>query len=146
MLIFWAFVIGAVLGYMYANYIRPNRKLRKAIQEAKQVCLSAMEEGNKGVYRTIITDHNKSSELTVEVKELAITQADQVKVEYLNAFYKNPDFRTNKGETLLKEVRELLGDYLPRQDIEWYENKQRDEHYKSKINTLDKLHNQHFGA
>ncbi|WP_439882321.1 hypothetical protein ACSX1A_03970 [Pontibacter sp. MBLB2868] len=146
MLIFWTLVIGAVLGYMYGHYIKPNLRLRKAIKAARETCETALQEGNKGVYRTIITDHNQSSELTVEVQELAVTQAGQVKVAYINAFYKNPDFRNRKGEALLREVRELLGDYLPRNEIEWYENSERREQVKEQIKNLDNLHKQYFGT
>lgn len=146
MLIFWMFVIGAVLGYIIGYHIKPNYRLHKAIKKAKEVCNTALQEGNKGVYRTIITDHNQSSELTVEVRELAITQAGQVKVEYISAYYKNPEFRTRKGEALLREVRELLGDYLPANDVEWYETNERHERIREKLNSLDNLHKNHFGA
>ncbi|AKD04195.1 hypothetical protein POKO110462_11515 [Pontibacter korlensis] len=143
MLIFWTFVIGAVLGYVFGYYIKPNFRLRKAIKAAREACVAVLQEGNKGVYRTVVTDHNQSSELVVEVKELAVTQAGQVKVEYLSAFYKNPEFRTKKGEALLREVRELLGEYLPHSEIEWYdttESHNRTRKHLSQLNTLDKHH------
>jgi hypothetical protein len=73
----------------------------------------------------------------VEVKELAVTKAGQVKVEYLSAFYKNPEFRTRKGEALLKEVQGLLGDYLPLHEIEWYETTERHENIKNFVKTFD---------
>ncbi|MDX5483245.1 MAG: YhcB family protein, partial [Hymenobacteraceae bacterium] len=136
MLIFWTFVIGAVLGYVFGYYIKPNHRLRKAIGTAKEALKAALEEGNKGVYRTVVTDHNQTSELTVEVKELAVTQAGQVKVAYLSAYYKNPEFRTRKGEALLREVRDLLGDYLPLSDIEWYDNSERHAHIKNHLSSL----------
>lgn len=144
MLIFWTLVIGAVLGYVYGFYIRPNQMLRKAVRQARQTTSAVLEEGNKGVYRTIITDHNQTSELVVEVKELALTQAGQVKVEYLSAFYKNPEFRTRKGEALLREVRDLLGDYLPQNEIEWYDNTARHERARQHLHTLSKLQQHHL--
>lgn len=140
MLIFWTLVIGAVLGYVFGHYIKPNYKLRQAIQEVRQTLVDVLEEKNKGVYKTIITDHNQSSELIVEVKELAVTSGGQVKVEYLSANYKNPEFRTKKGEALLREVRDLLGDYLPLHEIEWYENKDRQENTRQHLSNLDNLH------
>jgi spore cortex formation protein SpoVR/YcgB (stage V sporulation) len=111
--------------------------LRNALIEAKEKCRLALEEGHKGVYKTIVTDQNKSSELVVEVKELAITQTGQVKVEYLSAFYKNPEFRTKKGEALLKEVHGLLGEYLPLHEIEWYETTMRHERIKNHLDSLN---------
>ena len=86
MLVFLTFVIAFVLGYFYGHNIRPNNRLREAIREVREKCMAALEEGNKGVYRTIVTDNNKSSELVVEVKELAVTQQGQVKVQ-LSALY-----------------------------------------------------------
>jgi hypothetical protein len=145
MLIFWMFVIGAVLGYVFGHYVKPNRKLHKAINEAKGACAILQEEGNKGVYRTVITDHNQTSELITEIKELAITKAGQVKVEYLSATYKNPEFRTRKGEALLREVRELLGDFLPFEEIEWYERSERNERIRKQLTKLDNLQKQQFG-
>jgi 50S ribosomal subunit-associated GTPase HflX len=71
-----------------------------------------LQDGSKGVYRTIVTNNNQTSELIVEVKELAVTKGGKVKVEFISANYKNPDFRTLIGEELLHEVRNLLGDYL----------------------------------
>lgn len=146
MLFFWTFVIGAALGYIFGHYLKPNRRLRKVIQEARQANMAVLEEGNKGVYRTVVSDHDQTSELVVEVKELAVTKAGQVKVEYLSAFYKNPAFRTKKGEALLREVRELLGDYLPLSDIEWYENAERQINAQQNLKTLDTLHKHQLGA
>ncbi|MFD2247953.1 hypothetical protein [Pontibacter ruber] len=136
MLIFWASVLAAFLGYVYGYYIRPNQRLRQALNDARQKCIAVLEEGNKGVYRTIVTDNNKSSELVVEVKELAVTKNGQVKVQYLSAFYKNPDFRTKKGEALLKEVHGLLGEYLPLSEIEWYETTEQHENIRKYLNSL----------
>jgi hypothetical protein len=140
MLIFWMLVVGAILGYLYGFYVRPNQQLRAALQEAREKCTAALEEGNKGVYKTIVTDNNKSSELVVEVKELAVTQNGQVKVQYLSAFYKNPDFRTKKGDALLKEVHGMLGEYLPLNEIEWYETTERHESIKKYLNSLNTTH------
>ncbi|MFD2512574.1 hypothetical protein ACFSRY_01735 [Pontibacter locisalis] len=145
MLIFWTLLIGVLLGYVYGHYIKPNRKLHKAIQEARRACAVLQEDGNKGVYRTIITDHNQTSELVAEVRELAVTKAGQVKVEYISAYYKNPEFRTKKGEALLREVRELLGEYLPLSEIEWYENSERDERIHRQLSKLDNLEKHQFG-
>jgi hypothetical protein len=145
MLIFWSLVIGAILGYVFGYYLKPNQQLQKAIRQARAACAAVLEDGQKGVYRTVVTDHNQSSELTVEVKQLAVTQAGQVKVAYLSAFYKNPGFRTRKGEALLREVRELLGDYLPLSDIEWYENKERQEDMKKHLHSLDNLQRHQLG-
>lgn len=128
--------MGAVLGYLYGYHIRPKQRLRKALKEVRERCVAALEEGNKGVYKTLVTDHNKSSELVVEVRELAVTQSGQVKVEYLSAFYKNPEFRTKKGDALLKEVHGLLGEYLPLNEIEWYETNERHEKIKKYLSSL----------
>ncbi|RDV16888.1 hypothetical protein DXT99_01900 [Pontibacter diazotrophicus] len=141
MLVFWTFVVAALLGYVIGHYVKPNHRLQKEIKKAREICMAALEQGNKGVYRTLVTEQNKSSELVIEVKELAVTQGGQVKVEYLEAYYKNPEFRTRKGEALLKEVRELLGDYLPLNDIEWYETTERHDNIKKHLNTLDNLRN-----
>ncbi|WP_033316872.1 hypothetical protein [Pontibacter roseus] len=140
MAIFWTFLIAALLGYIVGHYIIPNRKLRKALQEVKEKCTIALEEGNKGVYKTVVTDNNKTSELVVEVRELAVTTTGQVKVEYLSAYYKNPEFRTKKGEALLKEVHGLLGEYLPLSEIEWYETTERHENIKKYLTSLDVIH------
>lgn len=140
MIIFWTFVTGVLAGYIYGYYFRPKQRLRKAIREVREKCVAALEEGNKGVYRTIVSDQNKSSELVVEVKELALTQQGQVKVQYLSAFYKNPEFRTRKGEALLKEVQGLLGDYLPLNEIEWYEKTERHESIKKYLNAVSITH------
>ncbi|WP_299762021.1 hypothetical protein [uncultured Pontibacter sp.] len=146
MLFFWTFILGAALGYIFGYYLKPNRRLRKVIQEARQTNMAVLEEGNKGVYRTVVTEHDQTSELVVEVKELAVTKAGQVKVEYLSAFYKNPAFRTRKGEALLREVRELLGDYLPLSDIEWYENAERQITAQQNLKTLNTLHKHQLRA
>ncbi|WP_245905109.1 hypothetical protein [Pontibacter mucosus] len=119
--------------------------MRKAIQEARQASQAVLQEGHQGVYRTVVSDHNEQSELVVEVKELAVTQAGMVKVEYLSAFYKNPSFRTKKGEALMREVRELLGDYLPLSDIEWYETTERQEQARKSLQTLDALGKNNVG-
>ncbi|SFG00375.1 hypothetical protein [Pontibacter chinhatensis] len=145
MLLFWIFVIGAVLGYMYGHYLKPNLSLRKAIQQAREASQAVLQEGHQGVYRTVVSDHNEQSELVVEVKELAITQAGMVKVEYLSAYYKNPSFRTKKGEALMREVRELLGDYLPLSDIEWYETTERQDKARKSLHTLDALGKNNVG-
>jgi spore cortex formation protein SpoVR/YcgB (stage V sporulation) len=140
MAIFWTFIIGALVGYIYGYHIRPKQRLRKALLEARAKCMAVLEEGNKGVYKTIVTDQNKSSELVVEVKELAVTKNGQVKVQYLDAFYKNPEFRTSKGDALLKEVHGLLGDYLPLQEIEWYETTERHENINKYLNHISYTH------
>lgn len=145
MLLFWIFVIGAVLGYMYGHYLKPNLSLRKAIQQAREASQAVLQEGHQGVYRTVVSDHNEQSELVVEVKELAVTQAGMVKVEYLSAYYKNPSFRTKKGEALMREVRELLGEYLPLSDIEWYETTERQDKARKSLHTLDALGKNNVG-
>ena len=129
-------LVTAFLGYIYGYYVRPNQRLRKALKEVREKCRVALEEGNKGVYKTIVTDHNKSSELVVEIKELAVTQNGQVKVQYLSAYYKNPEFRTRKGDALLKEVHGLLGEYLPLNEIEWYETTERHENIKKYLDSI----------
>jgi len=133
-------LVAAFLGYVYGYYINPNQRLRKALKEVREKCQMALEEGNKGVYKTIVSNHNESSELVVEVKELAVTQNGQVKVQYLSAFYKNPEFRTRKGDALLKEVHGLLGDYLPLNEIEWYETTERHENIKKYLNSITLNH------
>ncbi|MDQ4140108.1 MAG: hypothetical protein M3142_06250 [Bacteroidota bacterium] len=139
--LFWMFIMGALLGYIYGYYIRPKQRLRQAVREVREKCIAALEEGNKGVYKTVVTDsNNKSSELVVEVKEQAITQSGQVKVQYLSAYYRNPEFRTRKGEALLKEVQGLLGDYLPLNEIEWYETNERHENIKKYLNSVTLNH------
>jgi hypothetical protein len=144
MAIFWTFLIAAILGYIVGHYIVPNRHLRKALQDVRKQCAVALEEGNKGVYKTVVNDNGKSSELVVEVRELAVTKTGQVKVEYLSAQYRNPDFRTKKGEALLNEVRDLLGEYLPLNDIEWYETTDRHENIKKYLNSLDLINHNLF--
>jgi spore cortex formation protein SpoVR/YcgB (stage V sporulation) len=138
--IFLIFLVGALLGYIYGYFIRPKQRLRNAIIEVREKCKAALEEGNKGVYKTIVSSQQKSSELVVEVRELALTQSGQVKVQYLSAFYKNPEFRTRKGDALLKEVHGLLGDYLPLNEIEWYETTERHENIKKYLNTMTISH------
>jgi hypothetical protein len=135
--IFWTFVLAFFLGYIYGYYIRPNQRLREKLKEIKEKCKAILEDGNKGVYKTIVTDNNKSSELVVEVKELAVTQLGQVKVEYLSASYRNPEFRTKKGEALLKEVYDLLGEYLPMNEIEWYEKSARHDKINDYLDSLN---------
>lgn len=137
-------MIAAILGYIVGHYIVPNRQLRKALLDVRKQCAVALEEGNKGVYKTIVTDNGQSSELVVEVRELAVTKTGQVKVEYVSAHYKNPDFRTKKGEALLKEVQGLLGDYLPLNDIEWYEQTDRHERIKKYLDSLDLINHNLF--
>ncbi|GAB3195299.1 spore cortex formation protein SpoVR/YcgB (stage V sporulation) [Pontibacter aydingkolensis] len=146
MIIFWTLLIGALLGYVFGHYIKPNYRLQKAIIELRQKSIAALEEGNKGIYKTVVTEHNQSSELVVEVKELAVTQTGLVKVEYLSAQYKNPVFRTKKGEALLREVHDLLGEYLPLEEIEWYETTERHENIKKYLHTLDTYPKNQFGT
>ena len=134
------------LGYIYGNKIKPNKRMRKALNEIQEKCKAVLEEGNKGVYRTIVSDNNQSSELTVEVKELAITKNGHVKVQYLSAFYKNPEFRTKKGEALLTEVHGLLGEYLPFEEIEWYDNTERHNSIRNYLHSLNSNSNKQIGA
>lgn len=140
MAIFWTFVIGIIIGYVYGYHIRPKQRWRKALKEVREKCITALEEGNKGVYKTFVTDASKSSELVVEVKELAVTKNGQVKVQYLSAFYKNPEFRTRKGSALLEEVHGLLGEYLPLNEIEWYETTERHENIKKYLSSPPLTH------
>ena len=72
MLIFWTLVIGAVLGYVFGYYIKPNQQLQKAIQQARQASMAVLEQGRQGVYRTVVTDHNQQTELVVEVTVWAL--------------------------------------------------------------------------
>jgi hypothetical protein len=146
MVIFLASLIAFFFGYLYGHKIRPNRQLRKAVKEVKEKCTAVLAEGNKGVYRTVVTENNRSSELTVEVKELAVTRNGQVKVQYLSAFYQNPEFRTKKGDALLAEVHGLLGEYLPINDIEWYESSERHAAIKNYVHSLDTNYRQQLGA
>lgn len=138
--------IAFLAGYVYGHKIKPNKKLRATIREVREQCRIALEEGNKGVYKTLVTDDNQTSELVVEVKELAVTEAGQVKVQYISAFYKNPEFRTKKGEALLNEIRDLLGEYLPIHEIEWYETTERHENIKRHMLTLDKTYKKQLRA
>ncbi len=138
MLIFLTFLIAFFIGYLYGYKIRPNQRLRETIKELREKCVATLEEGNKGVYRTMVMEETTSSELVVEVKELAVTKNGQVKVQYLSAYYKNPEFRTKKGAALLEEVHGLLGDYLPMHEIEWFDNTSRHQNIKDFINDLDK--------
>ena len=144
MLIPITFMIAFFLGYLYGYKIKPNKRMRQALNEVKEQCRAALEEGNKGVYKTMITDQSKNSELVVEVKELAVTETGQVKVQYLSAFYKNPEFRTRKGEALLNEVRDLLGEYLPLHEIEWYETTERHKSIQNHVSTLEKTYKKQF--
>ncbi|RNI29130.1 hypothetical protein [Rufibacter latericius] len=136
-------ILGGFLGYIYGSRIRPNQKLQKTIQDLQEKCRAVLEDEHKGVYKTIVTDKQKSSELVVEVKELAVTQGGQVKVQYLSAFYKNPEFRTRKGPELLQEVHGLLGEYLPKNEIEWYEVNGRHQKIKEFVVELDSVQNPH---
>lgn len=140
------FVIAFLLGYLYGYKIKPNKRLRLAIKEVKEQCKAALEEGNKGVYKTVVTDYNDTSELVVEVKELAVTENGQVKVQYLSAFYKNPKFRTKKGEALIEEIRNLLGDYLPLHEIEWYDATDRHESIKRHVISLETTYKKQLRA
>jgi hypothetical protein len=139
-------LIAFLAGYLYGHKIKPNKQLRATIREVREQCRIALEEGNKGVYKTLVTDDNQTSELVVEVKELAVTEAGQVKVQYISAFYKNPEFRTKKGEALLNEIRDLLGEYLPIHEIEWYETTERHENIKRHMLTLDKTYKKQLRA
>lgn len=142
--IFFVFLIAFFLGYIYGYRIKPNQRLRRERRELREKCQAILDEGRKGVYKTIVMDQNKSSELVVEVKELAVTEAGQVKVEYLSAFYKNPDFRTRKGDALLNEVRGLLGEYLPLHEIEWYETTERHENIRNYAESLNSKHQKRY--
>lgn len=142
--IFLVFLIAFFLGYLYGYRIKPNQRLREARRELREQCQAVLDEGRKGVYKTIVMDQNKSSELVVEVKELAVTEGGQVKVQYLSAFYKNPDFRTRKGDALLSEVHGLLGDYLPLHEIEWYETTERHEHIRNYVDSLNNKNKRRF--
>jgi hypothetical protein len=138
MIIVATFVTAFLFGYLYGHKIKPNRKMREAVREVREQCRAALEEGNKGVYKTLVSEDDKSSELTVEVKEIAVTESGQVKVQYISAFYRNPEFRTKKGDALLNEVRDLLGEYLPLHEIEWYETSERHDNIKKYVNTLER--------
>lgn len=137
MAVFLTFLIAFILGYIYGNKIKPNQRLSTALKEIREKCAAVLEEGNKGIYKTIVTDNNQSSELVVEIKELAITKTGLVKVQYLSAYYKNPAFRTKKGDALLNEVHGLLGDYLPLEEIEWYENTEKHEKIRNFMSSLN---------
>lgn len=139
-------MIGAVLGYVFGHYLKPNYRLQKALKELRAKSVAALEEANKGIYKTVVTEQNRSSELVVEVKELAVTKTGLVKVQYLSAYYKNPEFRTKKGEALLREVHDLLGEYLPLEEIEWYETTERHQNIKKYLHTLDTYHTNQFGT
>jgi hypothetical protein len=141
MAIFFAFLLAGFLGYIYGHYVRPNYKLQQTLKDVQEKCRAVLEDEKKGVYKTIVTDNQKSSELVVEVKELAVTQGGQVKVEYLSAYYKNPVFRTRKGAELLQEVHGLLGDYLPKHEIEWYEVNDRHQNIRTFVNELEPVQN-----
>ena len=144
--IFMTFIIAFFFGYLYGYKIRPNKRLRKKLQEIDEQCKAVLDGGNIGVYRTIVMDNNQSSELVVEVKELAVTERGQVKVQYLSAFYANPEFRNKKGEALMNEVRDLLGDYLPLNEIEWFEKGQQHENIKNYVDSLHNTYKKQFRA
>ena len=144
--IFLTFVLAFFLGYLYGYRIRPNKQLVSAVKEVRAGFKAALEEGRKGVYKTVVMDQSKSSELLVEVKELAVTELGQVKVQYLSAHYKNPEFRTRKGEALLNEVRDLLGEYLPLDEIEWYETTRQHENIRNHMSSLEKKYKKFFSA
>ena len=146
MTLYLAIFIAFMAGYIYGHKIKPNKRLRKAIRDVNEKSAAIFEAGNKGMYQTVITDNNKSSELVVEVKELAVTKNGLVKVQYLSAYYKNPEFRTKKGEALLAEVQGLLGDYLPAEDIEWYEAPDRQSTIKNFVNHLNTTYHKHSGV
>ncbi len=139
-------ILAFLIGYLYGHKVKPNKRLRAVILEVREQCKAALEEGNLGVYKTLVSDENQTSELVVEVKELAVTEAGQVKVQYISAFYKNPEFRTKKGDALLNEVRDLLGEYLPLQEIEWYETTQRHDNIKNHLLTLEKSYKKQLRA
>ncbi|ALI97718.1 hypothetical protein [Rufibacter tibetensis] len=141
----FAFILAAFLGYIYGHRIRPNLKLQKALRDFQSRAAAILEDEKKGVYKTIVTDNQKSSELVVEVKELAVTQGGQVKVEYLSAYYKNPVFRTRKKAEMLQEVYDLLGEYLPKNEIEWYEVNGRHANLKEFVKELDTEQKPHIG-
>ena len=146
MIILITTVFAFFCGYLWGYKIKPNQRLREAIQEVKEQCRAALEEGNKGVYKTLVTEEDKTSELVVEVKELAVTEAGQVKVQYLSAFYRNPEFRTRTGEALLQEVRDLLGDFLPLDEIEWYNTAERHEQLKQHVYDLETVYKKQLRA
>ena len=146
MAIILTFFFAFFLGYLYGYRIKPNQRLREAVREVREKCEAVLDEGRKGVYKTIVMDKDKSSELVVEVKELALTELGQVKVQYISAFYKNPEFRNRKGEALLNEVNELLGDFLPAHEIEWYEPSQKKESIRTHLDSLEKKYRKYFSA
>jgi hypothetical protein len=146
MIIFLCSLIAFLIGHLYGHKIRPNKRLRKALKEVTDSCTAVLEEGNKGVFKTIVTENNRSSELVVEVKELAVTRTGKVKVQYLSAFYKNPEFRTKKGDALLTEVHSLLGEYLPMDEIEWYEANERHTAIRNYLNSIKSTYRQQLGA
>ena len=51
--------IAAFLGYIYGHHIRPKARVRQVIKEVQEKCKAVLEEGNKGVYKTIVTDKDK---------------------------------------------------------------------------------------
>lgn len=144
--IIFTFVFAFLLGYIYGYRIKPNQRLREKTREVRDKYKAILEEGRKGVYKTIVMDEHKSSELVVEVKELAVTELGQVKVQYLSAFYKNPAFRTRKGEALLNEVNDLLGDFLPLHEIEWYETEKRNEKIRDHLHSFERKYKNHFSV
>lgn len=143
---FFVFIIAFTIGYLYGYKIRPNKRLRAKLREVDEQCKAVLEGGNKGVYKTIVMDKDKSSELVAEIQELAVTDRGQVKVKYLSAYYKNPEFRTKKGEALLTEVHGLLGEYLPLNEIEWFENTGRQETIHNFVDNLHTTYKKQFRA
>lgn len=143
---FFVFIIAYAIGYLYGYKIRPNQKLKAKLREVEEQCKAVLEGGNRGVYKTIVMDKDKSSELVAEIQELAVTDRGQVKVKYLSAYYKNPEFRTKKGEALLAEVHGLLGEYLPLNEIEWFENTGRHETIHNFVDSLHTTYKKQFRA
>lgn len=139
-------LIAFFFGYLYGYKLKPNRRLREKLKQIDEQCKAVLEEGNKGVYKTIVMDNNQSSELVVEVKELAVTERGQVKVQYLSAFYSNPAFRNKKGDALLHEVHGLLGEYLPLNEIEWFETNKRHENIREFVDSLHNTYKKQFRA
>ncbi len=134
---FFLIIIAYLIGYCAGHYLWPKRQIRDTVRELREKCKIALDDGRKGMYKTTVTDQNKSSELVVEVMEKAVTTTGLTKVEYRDAFYKNPAFRNKKGKALLNEVRGLLGDYLPYEDIEWYEEHRQKEKISKFMSELD---------
>ncbi len=144
--IIFVFAFAFFLGYVYGYWVKPNQRLREKTRDLRDRYRAILEEGRMGVYKTIVMDKDKSSELVVEVKELAVTELGQVKVQYLSAFYKNPEFRTKKGDALLGEVSGMLGEFLPLHEIEWYETNDRDEKIREHLHSFEKRYKNHFSV